>query len=178
MRSEEGCQDMIRHTAADSHLTTNPDDQSDGTSRLAIRVSTRSTAGWQLSEMRLAGVRALPILGLSDRRSGTTSSTPKNVWVKRFLVWLILVVVFDATSFVAFRATMSPSPALTMEDQTRLAEASMEPILTPCKLAVTKYVEDGSPNSPNAAELHSIQEALCRTPQDDETPSELTREFR
>jgi hypothetical protein len=99
------------------------------------------------------------------------------VWVKRFPVWLILVVVFDATSFVAFRATMSPSPALMMEDQP-LAEASMEPTLTPCELAVTKYVEDGSPNSPNAAELHTIQEALCRTPQDDETLSQLTREFR
>ena len=106
------------------------------------------------------------------------SSTPKNVWVKRFPVWLILVVVFDATLFVAFRATMSPSPALTMEDQTPLAEASMEPTLTPCEVAVTKYVADGSPSSPNAAELHSIQEALCRSSQDDETLSGLTREFR
>jgi hypothetical protein len=123
-------------------------------------------AAFFLIGLEPAGAGSESVLAHHTRRNGGGPPT------------LILVVVFDATSYVALWAMLNPPPALTMEDQTPLAEASMEPTFTACEQAVTKYVEDGSPNSPNAAELHSIQQALCRTPEDNETLSELTGESR
>jgi hypothetical protein len=67
------------------------------------------------------------------------------VWVKSFLVWVILLMVFDGTGYAALRAMLDPPLALTAEAPTQVG----------CDL--DSHVRQGM----SIDDLNDLQDELC-----------------